>query len=357
MMKKLTISKIAELAGVSKTTVSRVINGYPHIRPEVREHVEAIIAETGFQPNNVARSLASNRSNIIGLIIPKGSRAVFTDPYFPTLTQGISQIANNNKLTLALFIFHSEQEGHDTIKSILATGLLDGLILTTDRVTLDRDADPFLPKIIERQMPFVLIGRPEEPKDVPFIDTDNLNGGRIATEHLIELGYRRIATIASKHNPAGDDRYLGYQQVLAEHGIALDEELIVFGDYTLESGYEAMKQLLPLRPEAVFAASDMMALGAVRAIQEVDLRVPDDIAIIGYDDLPPAIQSHPPLTTVQQPIETLGKMAVEMLLEIINGSNHPPRQVILPNKLVIRASCGADRVLEHTGASRKANGL
>ncbi|MFW5692417.1 MAG: LacI family DNA-binding transcriptional regulator, partial [Chloroflexota bacterium] len=188
-MKKLTIARIAELAGVSKSTVSRVINGYPHIRPEVRAQVEAIIAETGFQPNGVARSLAFDRSNIIGLVIPKGTKSIFTDPYFPVLTNGVSQVSNNNNLTLALFIFHSEKEGHDTIRNIVTTGLLDGLILTTDRVTLDRSTDPFIPQLIERRVPFVLIGRPEASQDITFIDTDNVAGGRMATEHLVKLGY------------------------------------------------------------------------------------------------------------------------------------------------------------------------
>jgi LacI family transcriptional regulator len=342
-MKKLTIAQIAELAGVSKATVSRVINGYPHVRPHLREQVQAIITETGFQPNNVARLLASDRSHIIGLVIPKGTKAVFTDPYFPVLTNGISQVSNNNKLTLALFIFHSEQEGHDTIKSITSTGLLDGLILTTDRVTLDRTTDPFIPQLIDHQIPFVLIGRPETDQDIPFIDTDNYVGGRLAMEHFIQLGHRRIATVASQQNPAGDDRFMAYRDVLEENGIPFDESLVAFGDYTLDSGYQATKKLLPAKPTAIFVASDTMALGSLRALQEAALRVPDDIAIIGFDDLPPSAQAHPPLTTVRQPVEMLGGMSVEMLLNIVNNKdkNQSPEQVILPSELVVRASCGA----------------
>ena len=343
-MKKLTISSIAELAGVSKATVSRVLNGYPHISPEVREQVEAVIKETGYQPNQVARSLASDRSNIIGLVIPKGTEAVFLDPYFPALTNGITQVSNNHGLTLALFIFHSEQEGHDTIKSIVNTGLLDGLILTTDRVTFDRTTDPFIPQLVERDIPFVLIGRPDNPKDdIPYIDTNNIEGGYIATRHLIDLGYQRIATVTSKHNPAGDDRFVGYRQALEECGREVDLNLVAYGDYTLESGYQAMKQLIPQQPDAVFVASDTMAVGALRAIQEANLVVPDDIAIVGHDDLPPAIQANPQLTTVRQSVEKLGGKAVEMLLEIINTHEHIKRQILLPSRLIIRASCGAKR--------------
>ncbi|MFW5696270.1 MAG: LacI family DNA-binding transcriptional regulator, partial [Phototrophicaceae bacterium] len=172
---------------------------------------------------------------------------------------------------------------------------------------------------------------------------DNVAGGRMATEHLVKLGYRRIATIASQQNPAGDDRYLGYRQVLEAYGIPFDESLVAFGDYTLDSGYNAMQQLMPAQPDAVFAASDMMALGAMRAVEEAHLIVPYDVAVVGYDDLPPAVQTRPALTTVRQPIEKLGNLAVEMLIENIQdkGKALAPRQIILPCELVVRASTGA----------------
>ncbi len=335
-MKRLTISRIAELSGVSKATVSRVLNGYPHIRPEIREKVQKVIAETGFQPNNVARLLASDRSNIIALIIPSGPYAVFTDPYFPVLTQGISQAANRNHQTLALFIMQSEEEGHETVRHILNTGLIDGMIITADR----KDAS-LIPSVIEHKMPFVVIGRPEHTPNASYIDADNVGGSYLATQHLISLGYKRIATIASSQNSSGDDRFTGYCRALADHQIPMNESLIAFGDYSLQSGYEATQKLLPASPDAIFVASDTMALGVLRALREAGLRVPQDIAIVGYDDLPPALQADPALTTIRQPIEKIGGLAVEMLMEVITAPNAERQERILPTQLIVRASCGA----------------
>ena len=339
MSNKITIKQIAELSGVSKATVSRVLNGYPHIRPEVREQVQKVIDETGYQPSNVARLLTSDRSNIIGLVISSGPEAVFTDPYFPAVAEGVAQGVSKNGLTLALFIIYSNQEGLDTVNGIINAGLVDGLIITADN-----KGDSLIPQLTQNNMPFVFIGRPDESDNVSYVDTDNVDGGYLATTHLIELGYKTIATIASDRNTAGDDRLEGYRDALQQHNIPYDPQLVVFGDYTLNSGYLAMKQLLDKNPDAVFVASDTMALGALRALREADLSVPDDIALVSHDDLPPAVQADPPLTTVQQPITMTGRMAVETLIKIIDDNPTTPQQVILPDKLVIRASCGADQV-------------
>lgn len=335
MSNKLTIKRIAELAGVSKATVSRVLNDYPHIRPEIREQVQKVIDETGYQPNHVARLLASDRSNIIGLIIPSGPQAVFNDPYFPALTEGIAQSVNQHNLILALFVFHSQQEGRDTINGILTAGLLDGLIITADHT-----GDQFIPQLIANEMPFVYIGRPDDSIGISYVDTDNLSGGYQATTHLIQLGYKRIATVASNMNSAGDDRLEGYSQALDKYSIKFDNKLVEYGDYSLESGYRAMKSLLNEKPEAVFVASDTMALGAIRAIREANLSISDDIAVVGHDDLPPAIQADPKLTTIRQPIDQIGQIAVETLANLINSGDQSGHQTILPTKLIIRDSCG-----------------
>ena len=332
--KKLTISHIAKLAGVSKATVSRVLNDYPHIRPELREKVQAVIDKTGYQRNQFALMLASDRSNIIGFIVPSFAQSVFADPYFPALTQGISRVANIHQLTLALFIFHTQQDGHITFNNILANGILDGLILTADR----KD-NVLIPQLVENNMPFVHIGRPESHLDVVnYVDTDNVAGGRMATEFLIERGYRRIGVIGSNSNSAGDDRYAGYCAALAKYGIAYDETLVIHGNYSMESGVEGMRQLLPAQPDAVFVASDTMAVGALRVLRENNLRVPDDMGMVAFDDLPPALLAEPPLTTIRQPIEQTGQLAVETLMEIIDNPQQPPKHIILPTELIIRAS-------------------
>lgn len=337
MSNRITIQKVAEMADVSKATVSRVLNEYPHVRPEVREKVQRIIRETGYQPNNIARMLASDRSRIIGLVISASAQMVFNDPYFPTLTEAISKGAANNDLIMALFVSYTEWQERNTLSGILSAGLFDGLIITSDH-----KESSFIPHLKSADIPFVFIGRPSDADGIHYVDTDNRRGGYLATEHLIQLGFRRIATIASDQNTAGDDRVEGYRQALRAHDWPCDDNLVAYGDYSLDSGYRAMRALLPAAPEAVYVASDTMALGAVRALREAGLRVPEDIAVVGHDDLAPAVQADPPLTTIRQPIGTTGETAVEKLAQIISSNgNLPIQQVILPVELVVRASCGA----------------
>lgn len=330
---KLTIKKIAELAGVSKATVSRVLNDYPHISDELRARVMKVVNETGYRRNQIARTLASSQSNMMGLVIPSGAQAVFTDPYFPTLTQGITHTAKDNGQTLALFLCESEAEGEETIANILTNGLLDGII-----VTADYKEYAFEDQLCQGNVPFVFIGRPKNAEGAPFIDTDNIAGGRIATQYLLDKGYQRIAIIGSDKNTSGDDRYRGYAQALEACGRTLDTRLIASGDYSLESGAAAMADLLPAQPDAVFVVSDTMAVGALRTLRQHGLSVPDDVAVVGYDDLPPARQADPQLTTVRQPITEIGQIAVETLLQIIHNPPRPPRQLSLPVELIVRAS-------------------
>lgn len=337
MSNKITIQRVAELANVSKATVSRVLNGYPHVRPAVREKVQRVIDETGYQPNNIARLLASDRSSIIGLAISSSAQMVFSDPYFAAITEAVSRGAASKDLVLSLFVSYSEQQGRDTLASILAAGLLDGLILTADYKGIS-----VLPYLRQADIPFLFIGRPTNTDGIHYVDADNVQGGYLATSHLIELGYRRVATIGSNRNAAGDDRVTGYRKALKEGGLAWDERLVAFGDYSAESGYAGMRALIPFMPDAVFVASDTMALGALRALREAGLRVPADIALVSHDDLPPAVQADPPLTTVRQPISHTGQVAVEKLEQIIsNGKGKPADNTVLPVKLIVRESCGS----------------
>lgn len=337
-MKRLTLEEIGKLAGVSRATVSRVVNNYPHIRPEVRQRVQKVIAETGYQPNFAARSLASNRSRVIGLIIPTVLQAAFTDPYYPHLVRGISSACNQNDYTVSLFLFQSQQEERQMIKRIIGNGLSDGLILTTDH-----NNSPLIALLKDHQLPFVLIGRPsdEQANGVSYVDVDNIGGGYAATAHLIQLGRRRIAQIATNHNTAGIDRSAGYRRALDECGYPIDESLISYADFTEEGGYATMTHLLTQRPDAVFAQSDAIAIGAMKAIREAGLRVPDDIAVVSFDDVPLAERAEPPLTTVRQPIHENGALAIETLVDLIENAPADARQTVLPVELVIRASCGA----------------
>ncbi len=335
-MPNLTLEDIAKLAGVSRSTVSRVINDQPNVRPDVRDRILEIIRQTGYHPNAAARTLASNQSQMLGLVLPRSVSSFFVDPYFPRLTQGIAQACNLYDYTLSLFLIGTPEDEEKIYPRLARQGLLDGLLIQSGNI-----GDRLTERLITANIPAVIIGRPLYSGEVSFVDVDNVASARHATAHLITHGYQRVATIAGDSESAVSlDRLEGYRQALAEHGIAEDPALIAYGDYTEQGGYEAMKTLLSPMPDAVFAASDSMAIGAIKAAREYGLKVPDDVAFIGYDDLPVAAKAEPPLTTVHQPIATLGGKAVETLLDLIENGTQPARRIIMDTRLVIRKSCG-----------------
>lgn len=337
-MKRLTLEEIGKLSGVSRATVSRVINNYPHIRPEIRERVQTIIDQTGYKPNVVARTLVSNRSNIIGLIIPSVVQQVFSDPYFPTLISGIARGCNANNLVLSLYLFDSLEDERNLFQAIIGTGLIDGLIVTTAR----RNQEMF-DTLQESGFPVVFVGEPDDIAKTTFIDIDNITGGYTAAQYLLELGHRRIAIISTHINRSGESRLEGYRKALHEYGVPFDDHLVAYGDFSLDSGYSAMQSLIPHQPSAVFVTNDLMALGSLRALREAGLRVPEDVSVVSFDDLSPATQADPQLTTIRQPVQQTGKDAVTMLLGLINGDIQHPQHVFLPNELIVRASTGAVR--------------
>lgn len=336
-MTNLTLEDIAKKAGVSRSTVSRVINHQPSVRPEVRERVWHIIEETGYQPNLAARSLASQRTNIIGLVVPRSMQAFFSDPYFPRLTQGVATACNQYDFTLSLFLLQTQDEEQKLYPRITRPGFMDGFIVQTARI-----GDELIPKLAESSgMPFVVAGRPVNVPEASYVDVDNVAGAFSAVSYLIRLGYSRIGTITCPlYTSVGLDRREGYINALNERGLTVDEGLIVEGDFTETGGYFAAQRLLEQRPDAIFAASDAMALGALRALREAQLAVPDDIALVSFDDLPPAAGADPPLTSVRQPVRRMGIKLVETLLDIIENGCDPPRRIILDTELVIRESCG-----------------
>lgn len=329
--RKLTLEDIGKLAGVSRATVSRVINQYPHITAEVRQQVEAVIQATGFQPNRIARSLASRKTGVVGLVIPHVAGTILTNPYFLYLINSITSATNRNDLTLALFLFHSTDEEDRVAKTIFNTNLVDGVIITADR-----RENSFVKQLVEHGIPLTFIGKPEPDVDVPYVNVDNEHGAYLATEHLIQRSRRRIGIIPALYNTAGEDRYIGYQRALQAYDMPFDEHLVAEGDFSQESGYYAMKTLLKKSPDAVFVSSDIMAIGAQRAIREAGLRIPQDIAMVGFDDLPQAAMAEPPLTTIQQPISQLGPVAIEMLKEAISHSSEVIESRVLPVELVVR---------------------
>lgn len=336
-MGKLTLEEIARLAGVSRSTVSRVINQQDAVRDEVRRRVQEVIAETGYFPDPAARRLAGRRSGILGLVVPRAVQFLFTDPYYPRLMQGMAQACNTHDYILSLFLFHTEEEEQKISLRVLRNQLVDGVI-----VSALPQHDPLVDQLVDSETPFVMIGRPDNPERINFVTVDNVSGAYQAVEHLIRLGYRRIATITGPLNTTvGLDRRQGYLNALNDYGLTVDPALIREGNFTELSGFEQMQALLPAQPEAIFIASDTMALGALRALRYAGLSAPADVAVVGYDDLPAAAVSDPPLTTVKQPIRRLGEQAVEVLLDVIANRNAPPRHITTTTELIIRESCGA----------------
>ncbi len=306
-----------------------------NIRPTVRRRVEDVIRETGYQPNSAARSLASRQSRVFGLVMPSILQSAFADPYYPLVIQSIAHACNQNDYTAALFLYQTMEEEEKMSQHIVASGMIDGLVITADTIE-----STFVSKIQQYDIPFVQIGRPPKSgaADISYVDVDNEAGAYLATSHLIQFGYRRIGQLATAHNTAGAYRDAGFRHALADRGMPIDEELIEVSDFSDAGGYEAMRSLLDRRPDAVFANSDAIALGAIR---DRGLVVPDDIAVVGFDDMPLAASADPPLTTVRQPINRTGALAVETLIDIVKTSPEPARHLVLPVELVIRASGGA----------------
>jgi LacI family transcriptional regulator len=333
---RLTIERIGALAGVSRSTVSRVINGQSDVAPDVRQRVMDIVAATGYAPNSAARTLAGNRSRIIGLAIPETTQMVFSDPFFSHLIRGVSRSCNRAEQTLALFLFHETSDETHLLDRVVRTSLVDGLVVPVSHLD-----DPLIGRLLDRDIPFVLVGEHASPM-VSFVDSDNQHGGAAAVEHLLELGRRRIATVAGPHNnSAARARLVGYERALGAAGLPVHRELVVEGDFTEGTAHDLTVELLAHEPDAIFAASDTMALGVIRALRSAGLRIPDAVAVVGFDDLPAAEAAG--LTTVRQHVEHLGELAVRSVLDLLDdGEGAPPRRTTLPVELVVRASTVGD---------------
>ncbi len=338
----LTLEDIAALSGTSRSTVSRVINGDHAVREATRERVLTVLQSLNFQPNLAARGLAAGHTRVLGLVIPMGVSTIFTDPFFPMLIQGVSSACNARDYSVMLWLAEPEYERR-TISKIFYNGLLDGVIVAS--MLTD---DPIIEALGEGRLPFVLIGRHPSREQTCYVDVDNIQSSRQAVLHLLRLGRRRVATITGPQKMVGGiDRLQGYQTALRERGLPILPELVAEGDFTEMGGYIAMRQLLRAHPDAVFAASDMMAIGALRALTEAGLRVPKDISLVGFDDIPAAAHTAPPLTTVRQPTQRMGALAVETLIDRIENPTPEVCHLVLPAELMVRESCGTSLGLFH----------
>ena len=333
-MNNLTLEDIAQRSGVSRSTVSRVINDHPNVSKKVRTRVKEIINKTGYQPHAAARALVSKRSWTCGLILPRTINSFFTDPYYPCLIQGIAQECSKQNYTFSLFLMGDEEDEDKMFRRISRRGFMDGILFQSDQI-----GDSLIDRLVRSEIPLVVLGRPIHNGKISFVDVNNIESVENAVEYLISLGNKKIGTITGPLNTTvGIDRKKGFENAIKKHGMDCNDSLITEGNFTEASGYEGMRKLLKSKPDAVFTASDQMALGAIRAIKEVGLKVPEDISIIGYDDFPLPFPSKPALSTIRQPIGNFGSEAIKVLIDIIENGLEPARNIILKSELVIRES-------------------
>ena len=327
-----TIKEIAKLAGVSRSTVSRVINNDPNVSDKTRTKVQAIIDRVGYQPNPVARSLICGRAHVIGLVIPMSYSSLYTDPFFSLLSQGISSTCTANNYTLMLWLIEPDYEKRAN-NNILNNRLIDGIIIASNVIN-----DPLIDGLILREVPLVQIGR-NKRQDVSSVDADNVHGALMAVRHLVNSGREKLATVTGHMDLfSSRDRLKGFKRGLEEHHLPIQDERIAYGDFTEEGGYLQTKMLLSnANFDGFFVASDTMAYGALRAFQEAGLRVPEDVALVSFDDIPGAARHQPALTTVRQPIHQMGSIAAQTLIDQLeNDDTITPRRIILPTELVLR---------------------
>lgn len=338
--KRATAAEVAELAGISRTTVSFVLNNVPGIRitEETRQRVLDAARQLNYHPDANARRMVTGQTRMIGFALHQSPDQAFSDHFFPQVLHGMSQAATRQGFHLLFEVIPPEDQ-HDRYMKLLNERHVDGIVLSGPR-----SDDTELLRAYEQGANIVLLGQLPN-QNIPFVDVNNIGGARVATEHLLNLGHTRIGMItnAPLEYTASADRLAGYKQALAGAGIAFDEALIRLGNFTMESGAQAMAELLRLeiRPSAVFIASDTVAIGAFQAIREAGLHVPTDIALCGFDDISFAKFTTPPLTTVQLPAFGLGWAAAEMLIRMISKEEIKNPHIILSTELVIRDSCGA----------------
>ncbi|WP_435231769.1 LacI family DNA-binding transcriptional regulator [Streptomyces althioticus] len=336
-----TLEEVAARAGVGRGTVSRVINGSPRVSEATRAAVEAAVAELGYVPNTAARALAANRTDAIALVVPEPETRFFTEPYFSDMLRGVGAALSDTEMQLLLIFAGSDRE-RQRLAQYLAAHRVDGVLL----VSVHAD-DPLPDMLSQLEIPAVISGPRSADETLTSVDSDNYGGARQAVEHLVSRGRRTVAHITGRLDVYGAQRRVdGYRDALREAGHQVDELLIEPGDFSEGGGRRAMEALLERRPDldAVFAASDVTAAGARQVLREAGRRIPDDVALVGYDDSAIARHMEPPLTSVRQPIEEMGRGMTDLLLREV-ADRRPSatrelerRQMVLATELVERAS-------------------
>lgn len=330
-----TLEEVASRAGVSRATVSRVVNDSSRVSPAAREAVQEAIVELGYVPNHLARGLVTRRTDTIALVLSEPDTRVFSDPFFASIVRGISSSLSETDLNLVLLTARDRHE-QERVGRYVLRGHVDGVLL------MSQHDDDLLPALLERAgVHLVLAGRPLDGRPVSYVDADNDGGAVTATRHLLDLGRTRVATVCGPQDMvAGLDRWSGYRRALSQAGAAPDPDLCETGDWSQEGGERATAALLARRPDldGLFVASDAMAVGALRALRAAGRRVPEDVAVVGFDDAAVAQTCDPPLTTVSQPLPVMARLMTALLVAQLKGEAERPEVRICPTELVRRAS-------------------
>jgi DNA-binding LacI/PurR family transcriptional regulator len=338
LRKRVTSKDVAEKVGVSRTTVSLVLNDVTGIQisPETRQKVIGAAKELGYVPDATAQALASRRTKAIGLVLTRTQHHISTDAFLPKIISGLLTTAKKHNIRILIDWVETEHQ-ESAYYELAHAQRIDGMILSTPRLN-----DKALKLLESVDLPTVLMGS-IEGSSLPFVDVDNVKAAEKATSYLIGLGHRNIACIsnAPPEYTSSPERVNGYRNSMSRMEIPINENLIRFADFDPESGYECMKSILRSGDSfsAVFVASDNVAIGAKSALREANLHIPEDVSLVGFDDIPWAQYSDPPLTTIQLPAESLAQSACTLLMELIQDGRNQKQQVILDTELIIRKSC------------------
>jgi LacI family transcriptional regulator len=331
-----TIVDVAAKAGVSFGTVSRVINNDIHVKPETRARVLEAMQHLGFVANRQARSLAGGKSNTIGLLVPDLGTG-----YIGEITRGIDTELSLTGLDLILYTTHRTASKEASYVTNLVRGMVDGLLLV-----LPRNPTDYIGILTRHNFPFILIDHQGTGEDCPAVGATNWQGAYTATEYLIKLGHQRIGFITGSMDlGCATDRLAGYRSALRTHHIPEIPGLIFEGTFFQPDGYAGAMAMLdgPVLPTAIFASNDIMAMGVMDAVRNRGLRIPDDISVVGFDNIPQSALVYPPLTTVQQPLEHMGRVATQMLLGILGEPEKDIRRIELPTELIVRSSTSSPK--------------
>jgi LacI family transcriptional regulator len=333
---RVTIFDVASEAGVSYGTVSRVINNNPHVKAETRQRILDTMDHLGYVVNRQARSLAGGRAQMIGLLVPD-----LETSYIGEIMRGIDTVLEIMQYDIVLYTTHRQKTKEARYVAAVTQGMVDGLLLV-----LPRHPKDFFETLRQRHFPYVLIDHQGIDEKGPAVCSTNRKGAYKATEYLIKLGHRQIGFISGWMGlGCSRERLAGYKEALKAYHIPVDENLIYKGEFRQSSGFEGtrafLKQTNP--PTAIFASNDVMAMGVIEAARMHGLQIPEDMSVLGFDDIPMAANLHPKLTTVRQPLEKMGRLAAKMLLDLIYEPQEEPLHIELPTELIVRDSCQALR--------------